>query len=262
MTLPSLSNSPTKERIIELLSNNWPLTAKKIYMSLAKEHNLSITYQAVHKSLQELIQNNILEKTKEGYSINKNWVENLGNFSQKVKSRLENIGEIETKTMQKFNFKTHDEFLKFHFELIEKIVKEEGKLNMVFLTRHVPFPNAITRKEIELLEKIKSKVKWKIISKTWTPLDQLFADFWRKLGVEVENNPNISNVFTIINNDYILDVYKIPHIEALKEWDAAYEKSDVSKIDFAKMHEQFANKGFKYMVTLIKDKELSKILRS
>ncbi len=260
MTIPSLSNSPTKEKIIELLSSEWPLTAKKIFHNVSK--SISITYQAVHKSLQELIQNKILEKTKEGYQISKEWIKNIGEFSQKIESELEDMHQkIETNTIQKLHFEKHDDFIKFHFELIEKIVKEEGKVNIVFLTRHVPFPNAITRKEAELLEKIKSKVKWKMISKTWTPLDQLFADFWRKLGVEVENNPNISNIFTIINNDYILEVYKIPHIESLKEWDAIYEKSDVSKIDFAKMHEQFANKKFKYMVTVLKDKEIAKILR-
>ena len=259
MTLPSLSNSPTKEKIIELLSSEWPLTAKKIYHRVSK--NISITYQAVHKSLQELMQNNILEKTKEGYQISKNWIKNLGEFSHKIEDELNNDNQrSEVNTMQKWHFQKHDEFIKFHFELMEKVLQEEGKVNMIFLVRHVPFPNAITRKQIEMLGKFKNKVKWKMVSKTWTPLDQLFAEFWKKIGVKIEVNANINNIFTIIINDYILEVYKIPYLKAVKEWDEAYERAETSKIDFAKMNEMFADKKFKYIVTLTKDKELSKIL--
>ena len=58
----SFGGNPTKETVIELLSREWPLTAKKIYRRLVKGYNISITYQAVHKSLTELTEKKILEK--------------------------------------------------------------------------------------------------------------------------------------------------------------------------------------------------------
>ncbi len=259
MTIPSLANSPTKEKIIELLSQEWPLTAKKIYHKVSKR--ISITYQATHKALQELVEKRIIEKSKEGYQISKEWIKNLGDFSNKIENELEDIHQKkEINTMQRLHFEKHDDFIKFQFELMGKTIEEEGKADMVFLVRHVPFPNAITRNQIEMLKKVKDRLKWKMVSKTWTPLDELYANFWKKIGVKVENNPSIPNTFTIIINDYILDVYKIPYIKAIKEWDEAYEQTDLSKVDFAKMNEMFADKKFKYIVTVLEDKELANIL--
>src|SRR3989344_5663546 len=199
MTLPSLSNSPTKEKIIELLSNRWPLTAKKIYRSLLKEYNLSITYQAIHKSLQELIQNSILEKTKEGYQISKEWIKNLGNFSHKIEEELENTNEKkEIKTMQKLTFENHSKFIKFTIDFMEQIIKKENKLNIIFHYRHVPYPNVLSKEDILKLKPIMPKIKWTILSKNSTPSDLWHAKLWKKLGVQVKTGANISEDRMII----------------------------------------------------------------
>jgi len=91
---PIPGSSSTKEKIIELLSEKWPLTAKKIYRNLLRNYRLSITYQATHKALKELAENGILEKRKEGYLLNKEWVTKLGDFSEKIKDELAHVNKI------------------------------------------------------------------------------------------------------------------------------------------------------------------------
>ena len=54
--LSILGSNSTKESIIELISEKWPLSAKKIHNILRKDYHLSLTYQATHKALKELNQ--------------------------------------------------------------------------------------------------------------------------------------------------------------------------------------------------------------
>src|SRR3989338_6355575 len=140
---PSLSiigSSPTKESIIKILSEKWPLTAKKIHNILKKDYSLSLTYQATHKSLTELTKNNILEKSKQGYSLNKEWIKNLEDVSKKIISDLENKNKTkEIKTCEKMIFDNHSDFIKFTLNFMEEVMKKEGKLEMVFHYRHVPY---------------------------------------------------------------------------------------------------------------------------
>ena len=112
----------TKGSIVELLSREWPLTAKKIYNNLIKNYHLSMTYQAAHKALKELIEKNVLNKTKEGYLINKEWAKQLGEFSQKVEEELKSVHQKrEIKTIQKIVFENHSEYIKFTIDFIEEI---------------------------------------------------------------------------------------------------------------------------------------------
>ena len=57
-----LGTDSTKNSIIELLSQEWPLTAKKLYNKIIKECHTQITYQATHKALKELLEKISLKK--------------------------------------------------------------------------------------------------------------------------------------------------------------------------------------------------------
>ena len=55
MGLPYFSKeTKTKSNILEILSQEWPLTAKKIFFNTKKSAK-SVSYQAVFKALQELV---------------------------------------------------------------------------------------------------------------------------------------------------------------------------------------------------------------
>jgi predicted transcriptional regulator len=72
-----------KEKIIDIISQNKSLSAKKIYNIIKKEN--SISFQAVHKALTELVQKNIFKKTDREYEIDKDWVDDLHDFSERIK---------------------------------------------------------------------------------------------------------------------------------------------------------------------------------
>lgn len=257
----SFGANPTKETIVELLSQEWPLSAKKIFRKLSKGHNLSITYQAIHKALKELTEKNILEKIKEGYKINKAWIKNLGDFSQKLEEELESSNQKrEIKTIHKISFDIHRDFIKFHLDLMEDTIRKEGKINMIFQFRHVPYLHVLSNEDLQRIMPLMPKIKWSIISRNSTPLDIWNAKQWEKVGIKVAFDENISADRRIIINDYVIDAHMSK--KAIKKWDSLYAVKDLHDFDVRTMNEDIFNQKFATIVILLKDKELASLLKA
>ena len=84
-----MKGKSTQELIIEILSNEWPLTTKQIFNKLKRNYGLNISYQAVHKKLKEMIEEKTLSKNKAELTINYSWIKNLSNYAKKLESSLE-----------------------------------------------------------------------------------------------------------------------------------------------------------------------------
>ena len=68
LSTQQLKKEAVKDLIILLLAEQWPLTARKIYYLVKKSK--TITYQAVHKTLQHLLREEIVardDKNKKEY---------------------------------------------------------------------------------------------------------------------------------------------------------------------------------------------------
>jgi len=68
-----------REAIISILSREFPLSIRKIYSKVKKEYNLDVTYQAIFKTIKEMLDDNILEKLDKEYRLNINWIKQLEN---------------------------------------------------------------------------------------------------------------------------------------------------------------------------------------
>jgi len=74
-----------KDRILTILSIDYPLSAKKIFNRLKNDFQISITYQAVYKAIREMVESNILLSENKEYKISLEWLNQLENFSEKIK---------------------------------------------------------------------------------------------------------------------------------------------------------------------------------
>src|SRR3989344_2615957 len=93
-------NASTKQKIISVLGMEWPLTAKQIYERVQREYGANISYQGVHKIIQELEGGKILERAKSGYQLNIDWI-------QKSKKSLE---DVEKRYLQNKKIKIPENF--------------------------------------------------------------------------------------------------------------------------------------------------------
>ncbi len=70
----------TKDLIIEILSEEWPLSARVIWNKVKKNYSKSITYQAVYKLIQKMLSDRIIIKKENKYNLNKSWIKESKDF--------------------------------------------------------------------------------------------------------------------------------------------------------------------------------------
>jgi len=255
-----LAGNDTKEKIIEILSLEWPLSARKIFMRLTKSYHLSITYQGTHKALKELENKEILKKEMKGYSINKKWINDLGEFSERIGKIIDfNFGIEEEKVIRKLFFDNHSDFIKFHAGFMEHIMQKDGKLDMIFYFRHVPYLHVIPSETLSRLKKSFSKINWKIISKNKSILDKWNAKQWQGIGVKVDFCKDISFDRLIIMNDYIMHVYTSK--KSIWEWDKTYSIKNIDKFKIKDISDKILDNKLKTFVTILKDKDIANLIK-
>lgn len=70
----------TKNLIIDVLSEEWPLSARVIWNKLRKDYSKSITYQAVYKLIQKMLEDKIIIKKENKYNLSKIWIKESKDF--------------------------------------------------------------------------------------------------------------------------------------------------------------------------------------
>jgi predicted transcriptional regulator len=104
-----LAGETTKSVILRILANEWPLSMKKIYFSVKRASKKALTYQAVYKSVKELLGEGVLSKQGNEYLISPVWVEKSGEFIGRLAESYEKSDLSMTKRIQELNFKSLNE---------------------------------------------------------------------------------------------------------------------------------------------------------
>lgn len=91
LSIPEIGESAenVKDRIITILSDEYPLTIMQLFNKIKKNYNLSITYQAVRKAVDSLIRKKILIKDNKLYKIDKEWILETKSFFDSLLLRYE-----------------------------------------------------------------------------------------------------------------------------------------------------------------------------
>ncbi|MDP3698365.1 MAG: hypothetical protein Q8R47_02150 [Nanoarchaeota archaeon] len=63
-----------KDKIVNLLSTEWPQTANDIYKAVKSDLGVVVSYQAVHKALRQLIESDCLVVENRQYRLSKSWI--------------------------------------------------------------------------------------------------------------------------------------------------------------------------------------------
>ncbi len=77
----------TKDKIIDILAVEWPLSTKHIHFILKDQYTTGVTYQAVHKLLQQMVQEKILTQTNKEWKLDESWIEEKLIFFKRLNSQ-------------------------------------------------------------------------------------------------------------------------------------------------------------------------------
>ena len=82
------SESAVPEMVIELLTDEWPLSLKGLHLRIRRRFAKEISYQAVHKAVRKMFKEDVLVMEGRHYKINTAWLGRLVNFSNNLISYL------------------------------------------------------------------------------------------------------------------------------------------------------------------------------
>ena len=266
-----MEEKTTKKRIIEILSKEWPLTAKKIYNNLKKEYSLSITYQAVHKTMDQLVEKKVLIKKEREYIVNVKWLEGIEEFIENIKSEY-------AKNMHLFgikNFNKEGDTQTFIFESLGDAEEYRKKLQKEYILQPMPKPPycgisknyksplVYSEKSLKILDLIKENLtSCYMIIKGDTIIDKWCANYYRnnplvmiKTGIDLSNNCE-----TMILGDLIFQTY-IP--QKTQEFISSQYKNAKKNADInvPLFYKEIYRKKQNIKVIVLKNPELAKQLR-
>ncbi|MFC1775005.1 HAD family hydrolase [Nanoarchaeota archaeon] len=80
-----LGGGKLRNKIISILSVDYPLSARRLFYRLKKDFGISVTYQAVHKALCKMCEEEILIFEDKLYRISLDWIDRLEIFTETVR---------------------------------------------------------------------------------------------------------------------------------------------------------------------------------
>ena len=131
-------NSSTRDKIISVLAENPGISTKKICAILKKQYALNVTYQAVHKTLKQMVEQRIITFSQKKYVLDERWINNLklfllkitnkNNLSNKIQIDYNSILNFESLETTTFVLNTRQEFDDFYFKIREKLIDKLEEL--------------------------------------------------------------------------------------------------------------------------------------
>ncbi|MFH1182575.1 MAG: hypothetical protein V1702_06460, partial [Candidatus Woesearchaeota archaeon] len=181
MELPLLlSGETTRNIILRILANEWPLSMKKIYFGVKKASGKAMTYQAVYKSVKELLAGGILSRQENGYMISPLWVEKSGEFIGKLAEAYEKGDLGSVRRIQEFNFNSLNEAWDFFLSKLNTDFFGESKEAYFQLRRFFLLP--ISKEDIAIMKAFGSRKKVYILCRGNSVVDKMAASFLTSLG--------------------------------------------------------------------------------
>jgi hypothetical protein len=213
IVLPFGKKGSVKNIVFSILSREYPLKLIEIKKYVEKQYGKAVTFQAIRKSVIELVNDGVLQKENQKYQIQKAWVLETKKSIDLLYSQL-NAGNKNLKKFDSlgdeisvFSFDSIGELMKFWENLIDDWLKrmdvKELPINC-YQTSHLWEVLMYPEVEKKIMSQFqKSGIQAHILCTSNTPLDRIAAAFYRKIGVRVSFNPSSS----IFDKEYSVGTY-------------------------------------------------------
>ena len=270
LSIPQLSGkSTTKDYVISVLSYDWPLSIKKIYNSIKKKYGYSATYQAVYKTVNELLKDDVLKKSEEGYLLNLLWLKQIHDYTEitqtnyYTKSRINIIEGVKDSkiegNLQVLTFETWFDVEKYLYYLQKNCILGAGKKNVLCVHHnHEWRPLFYMRAEYNWMKKLIEKGhRVYFLCADSTASDNWAASFYKKMGVKMKTNAKCSETCELmVFGDMVVQIYIPPELQ--KNLDNAFKKSkSVSDVDVPWLISNVFEKKTDIKVVINKDAKIA-----
>ncbi len=250
----------TKENIIEILSGE-ELTAKQIHLRLQREYSFEGTYQATHKTLKQMIENNVLIKKENDYSINENWAENFKKKAETITEKRKQINLEEMKEGESINL-SFNGIREVGWFLVNTamVAPNPEKKPGLALWRFCYSLVGLDKKHIEGAKKAFSQNEWHCMVENNKPVDKMFGETLKEYGAK-QIKFGVKGCATklsdkVIIGSYITEIIYPSTFRKLWEIQNSLPKK-VAEFNLAKHFGLMADKFVKIEVIVTKNEEMA-----
>ena len=269
--LLNLVSGSSKEKIVGVLGERWPLSAKEIYNELQKISSSTFSYQATHKMLLQLVDSGVIVKTGGKYELNREWISSMKKISLNLKQNYKSKNK-------KYSLdKNQESQVKWVFEDTGIFCIEMAKLlgsdlgagvrGGIGLMRHAWWPMRFKFLDFtNLATMLKANPGGTfLVTQKNTPLSQWIIKQYKAFGMTKikigEPSLKLENDLAV-KGDFIIEIRFSKQME--KRMDEIYAKAENLE-DLANLYKEHMNKPNTYPesieVTITKNPELSRFLQ-
>tara|TARA_Y100000310_G_scaffold59310_1_gene54662 strand:+ start:4449 stop:5300 length:852 start_codon:yes stop_codon:yes gene_type:complete len=247
----------SKNAIISVLTDKWPLSAREIYTETEKRFDLNISYQAIHKTIKQLEDDRILANDKNQYKLNSDWIEKAREFSEQLSDSYKTGANGNNLTLPSL-YET-DKFLMN--VLLQNLPKKGEKPFLGLHWCHFWIPLFLSVKEYNIIKENIPKFSLYALARGNTKIDEWCANFWSDYGVKKKLGVDCAAIADlVIFNDTIIEVFYPADIK--RELDRFYEKAkSIEDLNVNHLFENIFNKQTKINIAIHKNKELADQLK-
>lgn len=251
-----------RDYIIDILGKTDIKLPQKIRNELKNFYNKIVTYQSVHKALNELLKEEVIIRIGNEYYINDKWLEQKIQYLNEIKTNIMSNDPFmiqfrdkisKENSVHTFTFRSHSEMDKY----IKSIPKSS---NSPTCTKSRHFWWALFNmklKNLELKQKYKSIYS---ICKMNTLLDQWNNKFVNSIGINAKINQQFSeNYDIIIQDNYIIQLNYSE--EFVQKIDSAYNKKSFQHPNFLTNFYKIFQDNHQIIIVIINNKQLADIER-
>ncbi len=226
MRLGSLGAS-TNEKIIQVLAERWPLSAKEIHREIVKKGE-EISYQAIHKTLLALIDSHVVSRQGNAFQLNRDWISGIKKYFAELEEKYYGTSgkyefdERKVETIWKFTDYSTMSLTLAKLLMSKKLVGKASSVG-IGLLRHGVFPLDFSFYDFDLLLKMVgySKGGYGLIESD-TPLDRWVAGQYLKAGMTGVKygvkDLNLKKDFIVHGEHYVEITYSKDTIEFLDKF--------------------------------------------
>lgn len=272
--IPFIGGAGTiRDDILAVLSSEYPLSVKEIHNRIKRKTGKEITYQAVHKTIHQLIENKVIEKNGTAYRISSQWIEQIKDYIAIIeyayqKGKEKPIIDIQSiKEPITLEFQSFTELSTYTAKMLAKAnIEDKEKSANYALIRHTWWPLKFDFSHYDLLKKMDDgNPHNRVVVTQNSPLDKYAIKYYRLVG----NNKAKAILGTkdkehekdlIVKNDIVIQVTFSP--ETIAFLDEIYENTHgLAGLFGLYFQNKKKDEKLKIKVTIERNQTLAKIVK-
>ncbi|MFA5931374.1 MAG: hypothetical protein WC821_03615 [archaeon] len=252
------SKESVKGCVFFVLANQWPLSAKGVFLNVSKSLSKAVSYQAVHKILTEFECEGVITKESGKYMLNIGFVDSQAEFYLTLKNNLAK-GKVILPVGKELIFETIYDSDKFLVGLGIALSPSKDEFIAMQWT-HFWVPLFVDKEVYKSMKDLIVSSNFYSVTSGESEIDKWCAKFWDDLGIKEKTGVKLGfDISLFIYKDLIVQVFYPAEIRA--ELDKVYNSTkDPSKLNVKEFFKTVFEKKTRISVLVSRNEFVAKEL--